>query len=174
MFLFNQGSSHWCPYLHACGVTHEGWSFSKRKLSLCLQQPWSMTAYSFSAGMRNQKSSQVGILETYIFFYSSFCVFDCFEHIYLCPLLLFCWLIPFLLCRLALRWVSSHTATIHAVNTPLLCFHPSKYWVPGVRHFHFQYFYFQYFHFPYFFLLNFSHLLFMLISFSRDPQTALL
>lgn len=108
------------------------------------------------------------------FFYSSFCVFDCFEHIYLCPLLLFCWLIPFLLCRLALRWVSSHTATIHAVNTPLLCFHPSKYWVPGVRHFHFQYFYFQHFHFPYFFLLNFSHLLFMLISFSRDPQTALL
>lgn len=53
-------------------------------------------------------------------------------------------------------------------------FSPIKILGPSVRHFHFQYFYFQYFHFPYFFLLNFSHLLFMLISFSRDPQTALL
>lgn len=167
MFLFHQGSSHWCPYLHACGVTHGGWSLSKRKLSPCLQQPWSMTAYSFSAGMRSQKSSQVGILETYIFFlFLLLCLWLLWAYLFMSPTVV--------LLTDSLFIVPTRTTTIHAVNAPLLCFHPSKYWVPGVRHFHFQYFYFQYFYFPYFFLLNFSHLLFMLISFSRDPQTALL
>lgn len=174
MFLFHQGSSQWCPYLYGCGVTHGGMTTLQKKGV----SPTAMD-YDCPQLLCGDEESEVFSgwnfkLETYIFFYSSFCDFDCFEHIYLCPLLLFCWLIPLLLCWLTLRWVPSHTATIHAMNASLLCFHPPKYWVPGVRHFHFQYFYFQYFHFQYFFLINFSHLLFMLISHSRNPQTALL